>query len=202
MRKYLLSAILVSFAQPCFAQAEVVTTHIDITYDERGLDFDEWFAKQRTSEQGQAVTKAVAGYFGVPPSVVNISTEQFWKRMLRNTGDGEEHRGGLESPDGYEICKASRQGEVSITGPSTLNVSVNRGPSFHGLGWYAVVPVPGRLGQSGNWVRAEYVVVFVRTDPSIWNKYQAKCDPPNPPPNTRYLVLECKGQDCQPPHFF
>src|SRR5205814_1599083 len=139
----------------------------------------EWIAKQRTSGEGQAITKAVAAYYGVPSQVVDISTEQFWKKQLQDNAAGEEHRGGLAAPAGYEICSAKRDGEASITGPSTLNVSVNRGPTFHGLGWYAVVPTPGALGAGGNWAHANFLVSFVKTDPAIWSKYQAKCDPPN-----------------------
>jgi hypothetical protein len=203
MRKLLFAAILAAVAQPCFAETpDIVSTYIDITYDQRGPNFIEWFAKQRTSPEGVAITKAVASYYGVPPEVVNISTEKFWKGQLQDTAAGDEHRGMLASPAGYQICSATKDGDASITGPSTLNVAVWRRPDFSGLAWYAVVPTPGALGAGGNWAHANFFVSFVKSDAATWDKYKAKCDPANTPQGGRYLVLECKGQNCNGPSWF
>src|SRR4051812_42204261 len=116
MRRVLFIAILAAVVQPCFAQtSELVSTYLDITYDSSPPTFIQWFAKQRTSPEGQAITKAVAGYYGVPPEVVDLSTEQVWKKQLQDNAAGQEHRGALAAPAGYEICSAKRNGEASIT---------------------------------------------------------------------------------------
>jgi len=177
---------------------EIKVTSIDITYDAPAPNLLQWFAKLRVSAEGQAITKAVCEYYGVPPKVVDVSTEEFWQKQLQSSDAGNEHHGSLTSPPGYSICEAHRVGEVSITGPSTLAIAVVRKQSvggLDGLGWYAAVPSPG-LFAGGNWAKATWQVTFVKTDPAIWNKYKAKCSPANHVVPGHYVMEDCHGQSC------
>lgn len=194
---FVFAAIMVT---PCFAQdAEIKVMVVNIDYERGSPTFLQWFAKMRTSEQGIAITKAVCAYFGVPPKVVDVSTEQIWKPQLVNIEAGEEGRGRVDPPSGYEICAARRLGETSITGDATLNVSVKR-DSEHGFHWYAHVPQPVGPGAGNQYARATWELSFVRND--VWEKYKAKCVPANYVRPGRYVLEACKGQNCRGPYKF
>jgi hypothetical protein len=176
---------------------EIMVSAFEITYDARAPNILEWFAKLRVSPEGQAITKVVAGFYDVPPAVVDYSTNEIWMKQVQDIrNEGNQHWGRIESPPGYGVCEAHRLSETSITGPSTLNVAIVRMPYFNGFAWYAAVPTPGVLGASGNWARAVWQVTFVKSDPAIWNKHKAKCMPKDFVEPAHYIIEECKGQKC------
>jgi len=174
-----------------------MVTAFEIKYEARAPNFIEWFAKLRVSNEGQAITKVVAGYFGVPTEVVDYSTDEFWSKQVQGVrNEGNQHWGTVPSPTGYGVCEAHRLSETSITGPSTLNVAIVRMPYFNGFGWYAAVPNPGGFGASGNWASAVWQVTFVKSDPAIWDKHKAKCIPKDFVVPAHYVIEECKGKNC------
>jgi hypothetical protein len=150
-------------------------------------------------QEGQAITKVVAAYYGIPDYVVNFSTENVWKPQLQHKDEGNEHHGILRAPVGYEICYVERKSEVSISGRSSLTVSIWRNDQNHGLGWYADVPEAERF-KGGEYVNVLYTVSFVKAEPAVWNKYKDKCSPSNYEMPGVYNIDECKGpNNCKAP---
>ena len=182
-------------------KTEIMFTHATLNFDRKPKDLWQWVADMRTSEEGQAVVKAVCEIYDVPPAVVDYSTKEFWSKQLENHDKENDHNGILRAPPGYEICKATRKGEISITGGSSLTVSIWRYGKDHGLGWYAAVP-DSSIGSGGEQAKATYLVMFVKSDPKIWNKHKAKCDPAGYVIPAVYIIDQCDhGKDnCKAPY--
>jgi hypothetical protein len=188
MRRSILLLLSLFFSSNAFAQQnEVLVVPVDLSYERNAANILEQIGIWRTTPQGVAVTRAICAYYGVPPEVVDFSTENFWRPLTEAVQAENDFHGIVRSPPGYEICTVQRQGEISITGGSSITVSIWR-ENQHGLGWTGAVPQPGFL--AGNeFARAHYLVTFVRND--LWNKYVSRCTPSNVSIPSIWNIDEC-----------
>src|SRR5579871_5214247 len=127
MYKSLAVSILL-ISSPCFAQSspKVMTVPVDLYWERQPVSLGNAFARLRVSEEGQAVVKAICAYYDIPPQVVDLSTEQIWRKQTGISDAGNEHWGKIVAPEGYEVCSVQRVGEISITGGSSLSYAVWR----------------------------------------------------------------------------
>ncbi|RWF64120.1 hypothetical protein [Mesorhizobium sp.] len=140
--------------------ANIIANRFEIGTKHGAENFTQWFAGLRVSPQGQAITKAVAAYYGVPPEVVDLSTN-LWKDRVKFKEIGNEVKGAVLSPEGYTICNVEREGEISITGKSSMYMRVSRDPEPDGLQTYLSVPFP-RMTQPSEWADVTFLISFVK----------------------------------------
>ncbi|TGP51500.1 hypothetical protein EN873_17750 [bacterium M00.F.Ca.ET.230.01.1.1] len=170
--------------------ADIIANKFEIGTKRGPENFTQWFAGLRVSEEGQAITKAVSAYYGVPPEVVDLSTN-LWKDRVKFKDIGNEVKGEILSPDGYTICNVERDGEISITGKSSMYMRVSRAPEPDGLQTYLSVPTP-RFTQGSEWADVSFTISFVKEA----SQYASNCIA------TNMIVADCpQGADsCRPPH--
>ncbi|WP_141247026.1 hypothetical protein [Mesorhizobium sp. WSM3866] len=170
--------------------ATIIANRFEIGTKRGPENFTQWFAGLRISKEGQDITKAVAAYYGVPPEVVDLSTN-LWKDRVKFKENGNEVKGEILSPEGYTICNVERDGEISITGKSSMYMRVSRDPEPDGLQTYLSVPFP-RMFQGSEFADVSFLISFVKKG----NQSNFNCIA------TNMVVADCpQGPDsCKPRH--
>lgn len=131
------------------------------------------------TDQVKLVGDAIAAYYGCPGCVSASFAFIDNANVLHFSDAGEDHKGAIQAPVGYTICRAY-----------VLSPSVNCGGTFtgyyctadhpncahiDGLHWYMVVPRPG-VGQGRCWANGTVVVEFLNATPG--NRAQHNCGQP------------------------
>ncbi|WP_193336180.1 hypothetical protein [Devosia beringensis] len=194
----LLWSLLGCLYAPTYAQSNLPADAFKVMQVELGWKNNpdspiQWLASQRTTGEGQKITKAVAAYFGIPPQIVDMSTKA-WSGLIEYKTQGIETRGIIRAPVGYTICQADRVGELSITGGSTLATRVLRTQNDNGLGYYVVVPNPTWL-KGGEWAYGLQNISFLKTS-LMGSPTGQQCQADN------WMPIDCDHGNCRAPHIF
>ena len=152
----------------------------EILVDVRRLDrvenpseFERW-RRVLDTQEARYVGDAVTSYFGCVGCYSLVGDGL--NRIVPLQSSGEEHRGVIQAPIGYTVCRAYvRSPSVNCNGTFTGSYRTADDPNsamLDGLHFYIVVPKP-RIGAGRCWVNGTVVVEFVRATPG--NRQRRNC---------------------------
>jgi len=167
-------ALLSQTAHPASAQSpEILVDARHLDQVENPSELDRW-RKVVDSQEVRAIGDAITTYYGCAGCYSMVGDGI--NTIVPLPSSGEEHKGVIQAPVGYTVCRAYVQNpSVNCNGTFTGSYRTADDPNsahLDGLHYYIVVPKPA-IGAGRCWVDGTVVVEFALASPG--NREKLKC---------------------------